>query len=240
MQDQVSFGKQVPRGFYDSANRVTRILSTLLIAGLCSAPLMRAQQTNPATPQQAPETQPAAATASHDAASASNPARAQPIRRSLPMTRHGNGPGTEHAAHRAGKSESAAAADIAGDQRESVASAAAACHDVSRRFRRRSSNHRRTPRAQTTTTIPEASTAQDSQLSLWAPRRQKAFRHPAARRPNPQALPLLRPSSTRHAHCCSRLARLRPQARLWARSLRSATAPRQRLRARALAGVTGR
>ncbi|HEY2912127.1 MAG TPA: hypothetical protein VGK21_02100 [Candidatus Angelobacter sp.] len=39
--------------------RVTRILSTLstlLIAGLCSAPLLRAQQTNPATPQQAPET----------------------------------------------------------------------------------------------------------------------------------------------------------------------------------------
>ena len=36
--------------------RITRILSTLLLAGLCSAPLLRAQQTNPATPQQAPET----------------------------------------------------------------------------------------------------------------------------------------------------------------------------------------
>jgi len=36
--------------------RITRILSTLLIAGLCSAPLLRAQQTNPSTPQQAPET----------------------------------------------------------------------------------------------------------------------------------------------------------------------------------------
>jgi hypothetical protein len=36
--------------------RITRILSTLLIAGLCSAPLLRAQQTNTATPQQAPET----------------------------------------------------------------------------------------------------------------------------------------------------------------------------------------
>jgi hypothetical protein len=36
--------------------RITRILSILLIAGLCSAPLLRAQQTNPATPQQAPET----------------------------------------------------------------------------------------------------------------------------------------------------------------------------------------
>jgi hypothetical protein len=36
--------------------RITRILSTLLIAGLCSAPLLRAQQTNPATPQQSPET----------------------------------------------------------------------------------------------------------------------------------------------------------------------------------------
>jgi hypothetical protein len=36
--------------------RITRILSTLLLAGLCSAPLLRAQQSNPATPQQAPET----------------------------------------------------------------------------------------------------------------------------------------------------------------------------------------
>lgn len=36
--------------------RITRILSTLLLAGLCSAPLLHAQQTNPATPQQAPET----------------------------------------------------------------------------------------------------------------------------------------------------------------------------------------
>jgi hypothetical protein len=32
--------------------RITRILSTLLIAGLCSTPLLRAQQTNPSTPQQ--------------------------------------------------------------------------------------------------------------------------------------------------------------------------------------------
>jgi len=37
-------------------DRITRILSTLLLAGVCSAPLLRAQQTNPATPQQAPET----------------------------------------------------------------------------------------------------------------------------------------------------------------------------------------
>ncbi len=36
--------------------RITKILSTLLIAGLCSTPLLHAQQTNPATPQQAPET----------------------------------------------------------------------------------------------------------------------------------------------------------------------------------------
>jgi hypothetical protein len=36
-------------------HRITSILSTLLIAGLCSAPLW-AQQTNPSTPQQAPET----------------------------------------------------------------------------------------------------------------------------------------------------------------------------------------
>jgi hypothetical protein len=46
-------------------HRVSRILSTLLLAGLCSAPLLRAQQTNPTTPsspanpataQQPPET----------------------------------------------------------------------------------------------------------------------------------------------------------------------------------------
>jgi hypothetical protein len=40
-------------------HRITRILSTLLIAGLCSAPLLYAQQTNPASPsaaQQPPET----------------------------------------------------------------------------------------------------------------------------------------------------------------------------------------
>jgi len=36
--------------------RITRILSTLLLAGVCSAPLLRAQQTTQATPQQAPET----------------------------------------------------------------------------------------------------------------------------------------------------------------------------------------
>ncbi|MCU1253839.1 MAG: hypothetical protein JWM83_138, partial [Candidatus Angelobacter sp.] len=28
-------------------HRISKILSTLLIAGLCSAPLLRAQQTNP-------------------------------------------------------------------------------------------------------------------------------------------------------------------------------------------------
>jgi hypothetical protein len=33
-------------------HRISSILSTLLIAGLCSAPLLRAQQTNPSTPQQ--------------------------------------------------------------------------------------------------------------------------------------------------------------------------------------------
>jgi predicted component of type VI protein secretion system len=37
-------------------HRITRILSTLLIAGLCSAPLLCAQQTNPSTAQQPPET----------------------------------------------------------------------------------------------------------------------------------------------------------------------------------------
>jgi hypothetical protein len=37
-------------------HRVTSILSTLLIAGMCSAPLLHAQQTNPSTAQQPPET----------------------------------------------------------------------------------------------------------------------------------------------------------------------------------------
>ncbi|MCU1219158.1 MAG: hypothetical protein JWN42_355 [Candidatus Angelobacter sp.] len=37
-------------------HRISRILSTLLIAGLCSAPLLRAQQTNPSPAQQPPET----------------------------------------------------------------------------------------------------------------------------------------------------------------------------------------
>lgn len=40
-------------------HRISRILSTLLLAGLCSAPLLRAQQTNPSNPstaQQPPET----------------------------------------------------------------------------------------------------------------------------------------------------------------------------------------
>jgi len=36
-------------------HRISRILSTLLIAGLCCAPLLSAQQTNPSTAQQPPE-----------------------------------------------------------------------------------------------------------------------------------------------------------------------------------------
>jgi hypothetical protein len=39
-------------------HRFTTILSTLLVAGMCSAPLLRAQQTSPSTAQQ-PATQPA-------------------------------------------------------------------------------------------------------------------------------------------------------------------------------------
>ena len=80
--------------------RITRILSTLLLAGLCSAPLLRAQQTNPATPQQAPETsqqpqQPAAtqpAQASPTQTSPTQPATTQPgttkQRRASPRLRH--------------------------------------------------------------------------------------------------------------------------------------------------------
>jgi hypothetical protein len=40
-------------------HRITSILSTLLLAGICSAPLLRAQQTNPSTAQQPAGTQPA-------------------------------------------------------------------------------------------------------------------------------------------------------------------------------------
>lgn len=75
-------------------HRITRILSTLLIAGLCSAPLLRAQQTNPATPQQAPETgqqpqQPAQAIppAQTDQAQPANPAPATaPAQSTQPAT----------------------------------------------------------------------------------------------------------------------------------------------------------
>jgi hypothetical protein len=45
-----------PEVFMTVQYRITSILSTLLIAGLCSAPLLRAQQTNPSTAQQPPET----------------------------------------------------------------------------------------------------------------------------------------------------------------------------------------
>ena len=37
-------------------HRITSILSTLLVAGLCAAPQLRAQQSNPSTAQQATET----------------------------------------------------------------------------------------------------------------------------------------------------------------------------------------
>jgi hypothetical protein len=40
-------------------HRIMRILSTLLIAGMCSAPLLRAQQSNPTTAQQPASAQPA-------------------------------------------------------------------------------------------------------------------------------------------------------------------------------------
>src|SRR6478672_8356837 len=91
--------------------RITRILSTLLIAGLCSAPLLRAQQTNPATPQQATET-------------------SQQPTQPAQSARSCNSPGAEHAARGSGKQESAAAS-IAWDKRESVASAARARYNVS-------------------------------------------------------------------------------------------------------------
>ena len=106
--------------------RITRILSTLLIAGLCSAPLLRAQQTNPSTPQQAPETsqQPQQPT-DRDAASANRSGAARQCARASGR------PGAEHTARSPGKPESAAAAGVAGNQREPIASAARARNHVS-------------------------------------------------------------------------------------------------------------
>ena len=100
--------------------RITRILSTLLLAGLCSAPLLRAQQTNPATPQQAPETsqQPQ----QPDDTSPRRPLTrsTQPVQRSLVLRSQlpaaSRGSGTEHAARGAGKPESAAAAGAVRDK----------------------------------------------------------------------------------------------------------------------------
>jgi|SRR6185437_10336361 len=69
--------------------RITIILSTLLIAGLCSAPLLRAQQTNPATPQQAPETsqQPQQPTTQQPATTQpAQTAPAQPTNEPVPAT----------------------------------------------------------------------------------------------------------------------------------------------------------
>ena len=113
--------------------RITRILSTLLLAGLCSAPLLRAQQTNPATPQQAPETsqqpqqpttQPAQTSfsdADHSHATGYNAAwyYAASYKACAAC-----GSGTEHAARGSGKPESAAAACAVRDNGKSVASAA--------------------------------------------------------------------------------------------------------------------
>jgi len=63
--------------------RATKILSTLLLAGLCSAPLLHAQQTNPTTPtnpataQQPPETsqQPATTQPAQDQPSQTQPSQ---------------------------------------------------------------------------------------------------------------------------------------------------------------------
>ena len=111
--------------------RITRILSTLLIAGLCSAPLLRAQQTNPATPQQAPETSQQPQQPARSPRKQSRPR--QQIRRSLTNRR---APATAPAQNTQpiapGKSEpAAAAAGVAGNKRESIASAARACYHVS-------------------------------------------------------------------------------------------------------------
>src|SRR6478672_11503890 len=68
-------------------HRITRILSTLLIAGLCSTPLLRAQQTNPATPQQAPEiSQQPAATQPAQAVPPATTDQAQPANAPAPAT----------------------------------------------------------------------------------------------------------------------------------------------------------
>jgi hypothetical protein len=59
-------------------HRITSILSTLLVAGICSAPLLRAQQTNSSPAQQPPETsqqpqQPASTQPQTDQAQPANP-----------------------------------------------------------------------------------------------------------------------------------------------------------------------
>lgn len=59
--------------------RITRILSTLLLAGLCSAPLLRAQQTSPSTAQQPPETSQPTQPATTPAPAAAPAQNTQPV-----------------------------------------------------------------------------------------------------------------------------------------------------------------
>jgi hypothetical protein len=56
-------------------HRITSILSTLLLVGICSAPLLRAQQTNPSTAQQPASTQPAQTDQAQPANPSSAPAQ---------------------------------------------------------------------------------------------------------------------------------------------------------------------
>jgi hypothetical protein len=68
-------------------HRISSVLSTLLIAGLCSAPLLRAQQTNPSTAQQQPETsqQPAGTQPAQGAATDPTTAPAAPAGQNQPQ-----------------------------------------------------------------------------------------------------------------------------------------------------------
>ena len=124
--------------------RITRILSTLLIAGLCSAPLLRAQQTNPATPQQAPET----------SQQPQQPATTQPAQAIPPATTDQAQPANDAPAPApAQNTQPIAPANqnqpqhrIAGNQREPVASAAAPVTTYPDASGHSRSNHRRTPR----------------------------------------------------------------------------------------------
>ena len=193
--------------------RITRILSTLLIAGLCSAPLLRAQQTNPATPQQAPETsqQPQQPTTTQPAPTQTSPT--QPATTQPGTTQPGaTQPATKPAQPATPAQNTQPAAPANQNQPQQPVPSGTTV------------NPSQAP-LNPVTTYPDASDSSSShrpmlrplrlrprlrfrkghsprrRLSLWAPRLLKAFPQPEERRRNRRASRLLRPSSTRRALC---------------------------------------